>query len=94
VLNSKKILLVTTIILLLISNVVFALVPQSYLFYVNDTANILDASLEDYIVNTNVDLYNKTGAQICVVTVESLEGMSIEEYATALFRQYRDWKQR
>ena len=91
-LNSKKILLIIIVVLLIVSSTALALVPQSELFYVNDTANVLDASLEDYIVKTNVDLYNKTGAQICVVTVENLEGISIEEYATALFRQYRNWK--
>ena len=36
----------------------------------------------------NVDLYNKTGAQIVVVTVNSLDGMSVEDYALQTFRSY------
>lgn len=57
-------------------------------FYVNDFANLLDAETKDHIVSTNVQLYKQTGAQVVVVTLPSLEGDNLEEYATALFRQY------
>ena len=33
-------------------------------------------------------LEKQTGAQIVVVTVQNLEGQSLEEYATELFRNY------
>lgn len=36
----------------------------------------------------NKALESKTGAQIVVVTAKNLEGMSLEEYATKLFREY------
>lgn len=57
-------------------------------FYVNDYANILSSETEQYIMNTNVELQQKTGAQIVVVTVASLDGMSIEEYANELFNNW------
>lgn len=66
----------------------FALVEQSTEFYVNDTANLLDSDVENYIIETNKKLNAATGAQIVVVTVNNLEGQSLEEYATALFRKY------
>lgn len=57
-------------------------------FYVNDTADILSEENEKYIVETNEDLYKKTGAQVVVVTIKSLGGTSIEEYANELFLTY------
>ena len=66
----------------------FAVVEQSHEFYVNDTANLLSNDVEQYIIDTNKKLNSATGAQIVVVTVESLEGDSLEEYATKLFRKY------
>lgn len=66
-----------------------AIVKPTSQFYVNDYANILSSSTEQYIVNTSVELEQKTGAQIVVVTIPSLEGISIEEYANKLFN---DWE--
>ena len=66
----------------------FAIVPQSYEFFVNDTANILSSDTEKYIIDQNKKLEAKCGAQIVVVTVNNLEGRSIEDYSTELFRDY------
>lgn len=57
-------------------------------FYVNDNAGILTTTTKQYIKNTNVELQKKTGAQIVVVTVKSLDGMSIEDYANQLFNSW------
>ena len=69
----------------------YALVKQSYDFFVNDTSNILNKNTKQYIIDINKKLENQTGAQIVVVTVKSLDGLSIEDYATQLFRKYRYW---
>lgn len=53
--------------------------------YVNDNANIIDPSIENQINVILTDLNNKTGAQVLVVTVPSLNGYSIEDYANELF---------
>lgn len=71
------------------TNIVLAAVvsPTSY-FYVNDKAGVLSNTTKQYIMDTNVELQRKTGAQIVVVTVKSLDGMSIEDYAYQLFNSW------
>lgn len=61
--------------------------PSRY-FYVYDEANVIDNYLEDYIINANEQLYSKTGAQIVVVTLNSLDGNSEQEIAVQLFRKW------
>ena len=65
-----------------------AIVAQTSDFYVNDAANLLSEDTERFIMEHSVVLAEQTKAQIVVVTVPNLEGMSLEEYATTLFRQY------
>ena len=57
-------------------------------FYVNDYANILSSETEDYIMEKSVALNNADGTQIVVVTVNNLEGMSIEDYSIRLARSF------
>jgi uncharacterized protein len=49
--------------------------------YVTDFANVLSESGKAQINALCAEVEQKTGAQIAVVTVESLEGRSIEDYA-------------
>lgn len=67
---------------------VSAVVSPSSAFYVYDGAQVLSEETEQYILNSSHELESKTGAQIVVVTIPSLEGESLEEYATDLFRQW------
>ena len=53
-------------------------------FYVYDGADVLSESTESDIVNKNDILYNASGAQIVVVTVQSTGRMTTEEYAYEL----------
>ncbi|MBW4080726.1 TPM domain-containing protein [Paenibacillus sp. S150] len=57
-------------------------------FYVNDFANVIDAKTENYMVNYGVRLHQKDGAQVVLVTVDSTNGISMEEYATSLFNSW------
>lgn len=57
-------------------------------FYVNDFADLLSEESKSYIMSINKDLQDQTKAQVVVVTIESLDGADLEEYATDLFRQY------
>lgn len=87
--NKKIIIYVVTIITFFIfSNTAFALISQTREFYVNDSANLLEEDTEKYLINMNKKLEEQTGVQIVVVTVQNLEGKSLEEYATELFREY------
>lgn len=92
--NNKKyfgIFLSVFLIFTVVSNIaVFAYdIPKaSNQFYVNDFADILSEETEKYIVSVNDNLYVKTGAQVVVTTIQSLNGASLEEYATEMFRTY------
>lgn len=57
-------------------------------FYVNDYANVLTENLKQYIVSTSSTLYNKTGAQVVVLTVESLDNMDIKSYSLNIAREW------
>ena len=84
----KYILILAIFSIVLVTNSSYAIVLQTRDFYVNDSANLLSDETEDYIINMNKTLEEQTGAQIVVVTVQNLEGQSLEEYATELFRDY------
>lgn len=58
-------------------------------FFVNDYANVLSYETKNYIQESSSDLYKKDGTQIVVVTVPSLDGESIESYATGIFRDFK-----
>lgn len=74
--------------LILIPFNVLGLVEPTSNFYINDYANVLDDEVENYIMSRSVDLANKTSAQIVVVTIDTLNGENLEEYATKLFRSF------
>ncbi len=57
-------------------------------FYVNDYAGVLTESQEAGILAAARELARKTRAQVVVLTVRSLEGKAIEEYALDVAR---DW---
>lgn len=84
----KCVLIFIISIIILIGNSSYAIIPKTSEFFVNDSANLLSNETEEYIINMNKALESKTGAQIVVVTTKNLEGMSLEEYATKLFREY------
>ncbi len=56
--------------------------------YVNDFANLLDASARAEIEAALRDAETRTAAEIVIATVPSLDGMSVEEYANKMFA---DW---
>ena len=86
-----KIFAIFLLLFILIVNHSYALVKQSTEFFVNDTSNVLTQDTKEYIININKELESKTGAQIVVVTVRTLDGLSVEDYAIQLARNYRYW---
>jgi uncharacterized protein len=56
--------------------------------YAQDYANVLSKETESRINRLSTELQSRTGAQIAVVTIPSLEGEAIEEYSLALFRKW------
>jgi len=55
---------------------------------VNDFANVIDPASEAEIDRQLDQLEQKTSSEIAVATVESLNGMSVEEYANRLFKEW------
>ena len=86
--NFKRVCLFFLIVICSLTIKSLAIVSPTSDFYVNDYADVLSTETENYIMNANIDLQKKTGAQVVVVTVTSLDGQSIEEYATTLFRKF------
>lgn len=56
--------------------------------YANDFADVLTDETESYINETGRAYQNSDGTQIVVVTVESLEGQAIEDFAYDLFNEW------
>ena len=57
-------------------------------FYVNDSAGVLSSAQEAKMLSAAEALAKQTGAQVVVLTVTSLDGKAIEEYALEIAR---DW---
>lgn len=55
--------------------------------YVNDFANVIDSSYEDTMNDYAAQLEAATTAEIAVLTVDSTQLMSIEEYAVKVFEK-------
>ena len=92
ILNKKsfltKILIIFIVVLCILKTNSNAIVSPTSDFYVNDYAGLLSEETKNYIISTNKSLYNQTGSQIVVVTIPSLDGNSIEDYSTELFRNF------
>jgi uncharacterized protein len=57
-------------------------------FYVQDYANVLSGETKNKIQETSRALATQSKAQIVVVTVQTLDGKPIADYATELFRKW------
>ena len=57
-------------------------------FYVADYAGVIDEDVQSHIVENSAKLYEETGAQIVVVTVDFIGESNIEEYARTLFNEW------
>ena len=56
--------------------------------YVTDSANILNSNTKQIIYNLAYELEQKSSAQLAVVTVKTLNGLAIEDYAWQLFEKW------
>ena len=56
---------------------------------VNDTAGIVSSPVRERIETKLQDLEKRTGAQVAVLTIESLEGDPIEDYAVRVFQTWK-----
>jgi uncharacterized protein len=56
--------------------------------YVNDFAHVLDQTTVAQLDNICLQLDQKAKAQIAVVTINTLDGSQVEDYAVALYKQW------
>lgn len=57
-------------------------------FFVNDFANVLDAETEQYIYQKGAEYNNGGGPQIAVLTMDSIDGAGLEEFAIETAREW------
>lgn len=57
-------------------------------FYVDDYAEVLSEETKSHIMSTAVQLEKETTAQVVVLTVESLDGKDISDFAVETFRSW------
>jgi uncharacterized protein len=62
--------------------------PSSNHFYVLDSANVLSDAAESKIQTVSSQLAGRTKAQVVVLTIRSLEGAPIDEYALEVLRNW------
>jgi uncharacterized protein len=60
----------------------------AYVGHVNDFANVIDPATRDRLETILLNFEQRTGAQIAIVTIRTLDGQAIEEYANRLFRAW------
>lgn len=88
----RRYILLLFIIIVLQSTISYAediKIPEpSFYFYVYDEANLLDKEAEEYIIRTNEELYKRTGAQIVVASLNSLNNEDIRLLALEIFEQW------
>lgn len=56
--------------------------------YVNDYAGVLEQSTIEDIVEKNDILYDQTGAQIVITTVDFLDGVPLDDYIVEMFNEW------
>ena len=57
--------------------------------YVQDFANIITAKQKRELIDLGTYLEKHTGAQFAILTINSLENLTVKEYAEQAFRQYK-----
>ena len=56
--------------------------------YVNDFARILDESVESDLEHYLTTLERDTSAEVAIATIDSLDGLTVEQYANRLFEEW------
>lgn len=92
-LSQKSTIAYLSIILMLctfLSPLVYAAIPSATNeFYVNDFAGVFTSEQKNDLVNKADDFAQKyDGVQVVITTVETLDGMSVEEYANKMYNTY------
>jgi uncharacterized protein len=84
----RRIVLLVSSICLIASTCAWASIPAKPQGWVSDFAGIMPDTVKSQVDALSAEVKKSTGAEIAVVTVPSLDGMSVEEYAVRLFKNW------
>ena len=84
----RRIVIVVSLVCLITAPCLWAAMPENPQGWVSDFAGILSDDTKSQISGLIDDVKRSTGAEIAVVTVSSLDGMTVEEYAVRLFEKW------
>jgi uncharacterized protein len=84
----RRIVLLLSSICVIASTCAWAAIPAKPQGWVSDFAGIMSDTTKSQVDALFAEVKKSTGAEIAVVTVSSLEGMSVEEYAVRLFNAW------
>jgi uncharacterized protein len=87
--RAASLLLITFLVLLVATGVQGAKEVPFLAARTNDLANLVSSGARERIEKKLADLEQRTGAQVAVLTVDSLEGDSIEDYAVRVFQTWK-----
>ena len=84
----RRIVILASLVCLITAPCLWAALPESPQGWVSDFAGILSEDTTFQISGLIDEVQRSTGAEIAVVTVSSLDGMTVEEYAVRLFEKW------
>jgi uncharacterized protein len=84
----RRIVLLVSSIWLIASTCAWAAIPAKPQGWVSDFAGIMSDTVKSQVDALFAEVKKSTGAEIAVVTVSSLDGISVEEYAVSLFKKW------
>jgi uncharacterized protein len=84
----RHIIAVVSLVFLIAAPCLWAEIPAKPQGWVSDFAGILSEDTKSQISGLIDDVKRSTGAEMAVVTVSSLDGMTVEEYAVRLFEKW------
>jgi uncharacterized protein len=84
----RRVALLISCICVIASTCSWAAIPVKPQGWVSDFAGILSDTAKSQVTALFSEVKKSTGAEIAVVTVSSLDGMSVEEYAVSLFKKW------
>jgi uncharacterized protein len=84
----RRIIVVVSLVCLIAAPCLWAVMPESPQGWVSDFAGILSEDTTSQLTSLIDEVKRSTGAEIAVVTVSSLDGMTVEEYAVRLFEKW------
>ena len=84
----RRIVILVCLICLITAPCLWAAMPAKPQGWVSDFAGILSGDTKDQISGLIDEVKKSTSAEIAVVTVSSLDGMTVEDYAVRLFEKW------